>query len=499
MFVDWFMASSGRPSAARAFVQRGMLLASATVAAVSGVEAKGPGQTYCFYKTCHRVKTIAETQALVGRDMQIIASHYDSCGKDRFNPCGLTSSGERFAPDRADNAASPVLPDGTIALVWSKLTKEAVVIRVNNAGPYWGNRKLDLSRAAARKLGIGGVGEVMLRVLKAPTPAEARYAKNRRYDPVPGAIGQFASLDAAHSAMTVLVAEGNPATTALAGLSAPAAADPAVDLASAYTSPLLPGFAIPKGALAQALIAQSTIEQRVVTSSVPPSTDVATAQQASQDAKVVTPKIVAVKPVTPRGTPVRAVEVKSAGSDPLQVVAELVTSLIDPPNPAQKSRSRRSDASVSRPKKPVAAQKTIVAQTSRVQRRPVVAEVEPSSEFRAGFTTYAEDRYRKSMKVAAVAPAKSKGLQDDPKSSGSSLTDAATAKIGPTKQAGVARSKKQAALKKPGGWQSSAIIDVPSSPPVLTGSHPRIPAGDLKDEDRDGGTPPRRVHPSALV
>ena len=29
-------------------------------------EAKTPGSTYCFYGKCHRVKTIAETQALVG-------------------------------------------------------------------------------------------------------------------------------------------------------------------------------------------------------------------------------------------------------------------------------------------------------------------------------------------------------------------------------------------------------------------------------------------------
>jgi rare lipoprotein A len=113
--------------------------------------------------------------------MTVVASHYDSCKKDRFNPCGLTSSGEPFFPERADNAASPVLPDGTVVMVWSKATKQAVVLRINNAGPYWGNRKLDLSRAAARTLGIAGVGEVTLRVLTAPTPAEARYAKNRRY------------------------------------------------------------------------------------------------------------------------------------------------------------------------------------------------------------------------------------------------------------------------------------------------------------------------------
>ena len=150
MFVDWLGASNGRRTAARALSTcDGWQPPCFGFGASSTAEAKGPGQTYCFYKKCHRVKTIAETQALVGRDLRIVASHYDSCSKDRFNPCGLTSSGERFAPERADNAASPILPDGTIALVWSKHTKEAIVIRINNAGPYWGNRQ-------ARSVACGG-------------------------------------------------------------------------------------------------------------------------------------------------------------------------------------------------------------------------------------------------------------------------------------------------------------------------------------------------------
>ena len=88
--------------------------AMAIPAALStAVEAKTPGKTYCFVGKCHRVKTIEETQALVGVEQAVVASHYDDCSKDRFNPCGLTSSGERFYPDRPDNTASPVLPDGT--------------------------------------------------------------------------------------------------------------------------------------------------------------------------------------------------------------------------------------------------------------------------------------------------------------------------------------------------------------------------------------------------
>ena len=172
------------------------------------VEAKTPGKTYCFVGKCHRVKTIEETQALVGVEQAVTASHYDDCSKDRYNPCGLTSSGERFHPDRPDNTASPVYPDGTQLLVWSPKTQRALVVRVNNAGPYWGNRTLDLSRAAAEKLGFQGEGvaQLKLKVIKAPELAETQYKKNREYASVPGDIGQYANLDDAQRGMAVVLA-----------------------------------------------------------------------------------------------------------------------------------------------------------------------------------------------------------------------------------------------------------------------------------------------------
>jgi rare lipoprotein A len=168
-------------------------------------EAKTPGSTYCYHGTCHRVKTLSETQGLIGVEETIVASHYDDCSKDRYNPCGLTSSGERFHPERPDNTASPIYPDGTVLLVWSPQSKQALVVRVNNAGPYWGNRKLDLSRAAADKLGFAGSGVATLRVrvIKAPEVDESKYAKNRNYAPVPGDIGRYETMAAAETGTVV--------------------------------------------------------------------------------------------------------------------------------------------------------------------------------------------------------------------------------------------------------------------------------------------------------
>ncbi|MEW5961972.1 MAG: RlpA-like double-psi beta-barrel domain-containing protein, partial [Pseudomonadota bacterium] len=199
--------------------------ALATVALVSSgvvdeAGAKGPGARYCFYGTCHRVKTIAETEALVGKEMRLAASFYDSCKTDRYNPCGLTSSGEVFHPHTADNAASPDLPDGTVLLVRNPANGQTAVVRVNNAGPYWGNRKLDLSRAAAEKLDFvhRGVAQLDVRVIKAPTDAEARYKKHRRYDPVPGHIGRFASSDQAHVTVAMAMALQVPSRVRVASL-----------------------------------------------------------------------------------------------------------------------------------------------------------------------------------------------------------------------------------------------------------------------------------------
>ncbi|MGI9410619.1 MAG: RlpA-like double-psi beta-barrel domain-containing protein, partial [Hyphomicrobiaceae bacterium] len=176
-----------------------VLGAGGAVVSSSGAAAKTPGKTYCFKGTCHRVKTITETRRDIGKVRVVYASHYDHCSRDRFNPCGLTSSGERFRPNAADNAASPIYPDGTRLLVWNPRNGRTVVVRINNAGPYKGRRKLDLSRGAAEKLGFRrrGVARLHVKVLSAPTRSEARYRRHRRYAPVPGFVGAFRSIDAA--------------------------------------------------------------------------------------------------------------------------------------------------------------------------------------------------------------------------------------------------------------------------------------------------------------
>lgn len=212
----------------RALAKVGVLALACWLAAASAASAKTPGGVHCYGKTCHRVSTLEEMDGIVGRTGFLKVSFYDDCRVDRFNACGLTSSGAVFRPDLPDNAASPIFPDGTILLAFNPENKRAAILRVNSAGPYWGDRKLDVSRAAAEKLGFKkrGVAELMVAILKSPDPHEARYKKMRQYDRVPGYIGVFADFQAAHGAAISALAlelQAVPVRVADAGAAVPAA------------------------------------------------------------------------------------------------------------------------------------------------------------------------------------------------------------------------------------------------------------------------------------
>lgn len=204
------------PRAAR----RGLLalglacLAFPGAAGTNPAAAKSPGHRHCYGDVCHRVMSLAQTAESIGKISKIVASHYDDCHKDRFNPCGLTSSGETFRPDEPNNAASAIHPDGTILLLRNAATQRTAVVRVNNFGPFKGNRRLDVSRATAERLAFAGHGVATLDVMVsyAPTPEEARYKARRRYPAVPGFIGRTASIEQAFLAYAETVEKRRFAT-----------------------------------------------------------------------------------------------------------------------------------------------------------------------------------------------------------------------------------------------------------------------------------------------
>lgn len=69
----------------------------------------------------------------------------------------ITATGEIF--DQTElTVAHKTLPFGTLLKVRNLLNDRTVVVRVNDRGPYVGDRSLDLSRAAAECLGSDQVG-----------------------------------------------------------------------------------------------------------------------------------------------------------------------------------------------------------------------------------------------------------------------------------------------------------------------------------------------------
>lgn len=75
-----------------------------------------------------------------------------ACGGGRFNPEALT-------------AASRSLPCGTVVTVTNKLNGKSVQVTINDYGPAkWTGNVIDLSLAAARKIGMVERGLVPVRI-----------------------------------------------------------------------------------------------------------------------------------------------------------------------------------------------------------------------------------------------------------------------------------------------------------------------------------------------
>lgn len=106
-----------------------------------------------------------------------------------------TANGERYDMN-AMTAAHRTLPFGTWVRVHSLVNGRDVDVRINDRGPYSGNRVIDVSRAAAEELGMLGMGfkEVVLLVpestpevaVSPPLPIrKPNTRRNARRKPIP--------------------------------------------------------------------------------------------------------------------------------------------------------------------------------------------------------------------------------------------------------------------------------------------------------------------------
>jgi rare lipoprotein A len=80
-----------------------------------------------------------------------------------------TATGERFDMN-AMTAAHRTLPLSCFIRVTNKDNGKSVIVKVNDRGPYVGNRILDLSYAAAERIGIVGKGMGNVTIERVNTP-----------------------------------------------------------------------------------------------------------------------------------------------------------------------------------------------------------------------------------------------------------------------------------------------------------------------------------------
>ena len=92
-----------------------------------------------------------------------VASWYDCMTPGQCSKSKRTANGERFNPNEL-TAAHRTLPFGTKVKVTHK--GKSVIVRINDRGPFIKGRHIDLSRAAARKIGCKGVCKVTIVVVK---------------------------------------------------------------------------------------------------------------------------------------------------------------------------------------------------------------------------------------------------------------------------------------------------------------------------------------------
>src|SRR5712691_1897404 len=89
-----------------------------------------------------------------------------------------TASGETFN-QHALTAAHRTLPLGTEATVTNLATGQSVMVKINDRGPYVKGRHLDLSRAAAKQIGLTKQGVAKVKI-EAKTPHRAKRRALRR-------------------------------------------------------------------------------------------------------------------------------------------------------------------------------------------------------------------------------------------------------------------------------------------------------------------------------
>jgi peptidoglycan lytic transglycosylase len=103
---------------------------------------------------------------------------FHQCGKASWYKLrGMTASGERADPDQL-TAAHRTLPFGSLVDVTNLSNGKSVTVRINDRGPYSKGRVIDVTLAAAKKLGFVNKGVTRVRVSGSKPESEALKSHN---------------------------------------------------------------------------------------------------------------------------------------------------------------------------------------------------------------------------------------------------------------------------------------------------------------------------------
>jgi rare lipoprotein A len=118
-----------------------------------------------------------------------------------------TASGERYNQNGM-TAAHKILPLGTAVRVTRLENGRSVVVTVNDRGPFVGDRVIDLSRAAATRLGMMSRGTARVRVQSIDAVPQLREDGGMEGD-FYIQVGAFASKDNARKLVNILAQSGH--------------------------------------------------------------------------------------------------------------------------------------------------------------------------------------------------------------------------------------------------------------------------------------------------
>ncbi len=107
--------------------------------------------------------SIQNVQAQTGEKLTGKASYY----ADRYH--GRTTANGEKLDNNALTAAHPSLPFGTMVRVTNPKNGKSVDVRITDRGPYSKSRLIDLTKAAAKAIGMirAGVARVEVEILEA--------------------------------------------------------------------------------------------------------------------------------------------------------------------------------------------------------------------------------------------------------------------------------------------------------------------------------------------